>query len=153
MHIQTLHQELQTRTLLAALHTDLRASVDIMWVCRLVNVCLYSCVEGKTACWFVKEGPADSPDPAGVGLKPPADVHAVAVGLIACPSSLKGKAAVRFVQPLSAFTAEQSSDYSQNAALFPAAALFEGLFCCFSPLVSDLVDCIDPRLLLHTSSY
>lgn len=67
-------------------------------------------LEGKSACRLVKEGPADGPGPAGVGLKPPADIHTAAAGLIACLSSLKGKAAALFVPPPpSAFTAERFS--------------------------------------------
>lgn len=87
-HIQILRQKLRTRTPFCVLHTN-------SWtVCRRLCVYIYcgSELEGKTACWLSEEGPADSPGPAGVGLKPPADIHTTAAGLIACPSSPKGKA-------------------------------------------------------------
>lgn len=87
-HIQILRQKLRTRTPFCVLHTNL-------WtVCRRLCVYIYcgSELEGKTACWLSEEGPADSPGPAGVGLKPPADIHTTAAGLIACLSSPKGKA-------------------------------------------------------------
>lgn len=87
--------------------TTCEACRGVVWVCRLIHVCLYLCVDRslkeKTACWFVKKAPADSPGPPV-----PADIHTVAAGLIAGLSSLKGKAAVHFIQLLSAFVAEQN---------------------------------------------
>ncbi len=97
-----------------------------------MGVCgfIFMCGPEKTACWLVKEGPVDSPAPAGVGLKLPADIHTVAAGLIACLSSLKGKAAAHFILLLSAFVAEQSRVSSQSAVFPPVTKLYLNIWAC-----------------------
>lgn len=108
---KTVHSHIQILRLLVLFRPTCEPSVGTMWVRRLVHVCAFM---SMFAAWrenrmLVSSGQTDSPGPAGIRLKPPADIHTAAAGLIACLSSLKGKAAALFTPPLSAVVAERFS--------------------------------------------
>ena len=128
-----------------------------LWVCELSNVCVY--IYEWTGAWRGNRTPVSEwrrrpvQAPVAAGWKLPADIHTVAARLIARLSSLKGKAAVRFMLPLPAFVAEQGliSKCCFSLSCFCLIGT-SGLVLYFSVLVSEVAECIDPCLQLHTYS-